>query len=607
MENIQQYVEHVPGGVVTLGVVAALLLLLIFNRFVMWLFGIVLVADNEIGIVSKYFVLFGRHRRLPDGKIIALNGEAGYQADTLAPGLHWGYWPWQYKIEKKNFFTVPPGKIGVIESRDGAPIPVGRILGQHVDCDSFQDARAFLAGSGQRGPQMDVIPPGTYRINTALFKTDIDDALEIPKDKVGIVTTYEGAPLPSGDIAGKEVAGHSLFQDAHAFVAAGGHKGLQEQVMMAGTYYTNPRFMSVEVAELTNVPIGYVGVVVSYIGEAGDDISGAAFTHGNIVSRGQKGVWGTPLDPGRYPINTRTQKVEPVPTTNIVLNWATGKTEAHRLDEKLSTIEVRSADGFAFNLDVSQIVHVSRENAPRVIGRFGSMVNLVTQVLEPTIGNYFRNSAQRSDVIAFLREREQRQIEAGEHIRAALEKYNVQAVDTLIGDIHPPEALMTTLTDRKVAEQRKMTLEVQQAAEVQRQEFEKAKSEADTRGRVVTAGRDAEVAKLEAVAAVNKARGEADSKKIIAEGEAAFTTVTGNAMASRTKAVGEAEAGVLQLKVASVGGTNYALMNIFDQLATNKTQLVPQILVAGGEGGKQGTIIEAFMANLLAQQQIGRP
>jgi hypothetical protein len=37
--------------------------------------------------VNKKFVLFGSNRTLPDGAIIALKGEAGYQADTLAPGL----------------------------------------------------------------------------------------------------------------------------------------------------------------------------------------------------------------------------------------------------------------------------------------------------------------------------------------------------------------------------------------------------------------------------------------------------------------------------------------------------------------------------------------
>src|SRR5712692_1772136 len=106
---------------------------------------------------------------------------------------------------------------------------------------------------------------------------------------------------------------------------------------------------------------------------------------------------------------------------------ATGKTEAHKLDENLCTIKVRSSDGFTFNLDVSQIIHIPRNDAPKVIARFGSVVNLVSQVLEPTIGNYFRNAAQGSDAIAFLKERQSRQKDARDAISKALEEYNVGA------------------------------------------------------------------------------------------------------------------------------------------------------------------------------------
>ena len=145
-------------------------------------------------------------------------------------------------------------------------------------------------------------------------------------------------------------------------------------------------------------------------------------------------------------------KVELVPTTNLVLNWANARSESHTLDKNLSTITVRSQDGFPFNLDVSQIIHIPANEAPKVIARFGSMNNLVSQVLEPTIGNYFRNSAQASDVISFLSTRKERQMAAKEHIKNVLDEYNVNAVDTLIGDIVPPESLMKILTDRKLAE-----------------------------------------------------------------------------------------------------------------------------------------------------------
>src|SRR6185295_17104970 len=134
---------------------------------------------------------------------------------------------------------------------------------------------------------------------------------------------------------------------------------------------------------------------------------GVDFKHGDLVNTGHKGVWVTPLYPGKHPLNTRVMKVELVPTTNIVLNWA-NRTEAHNYDSKLQSITVRSKDGFAFNLDVSQIIHVGALDAPKVISRVGSMQNLVDHVLQPIVGNYFRNSAQDYTVLDFLGARSQK-------------------------------------------------------------------------------------------------------------------------------------------------------------------------------------------------------
>src|SRR6201999_1164729 len=188
-----------------------------------------------------------------------------------------------------------------------------------------------------------------------------------------------------------------------------------------------------------------------------------------------------------------------------VLNWATGKTEAHKLDANLSTICVRSADGFKFNLDVSQIIHIPRNDAPKVIARFGGMSALVTQVLEPTIGNYFRNAAQGSDIIDFLKKRSVRQDEARQAISAALKEYNVGAVDTLIGDIVPPDELMKTLTDRKIAEQERVTYETQRQAEVVRKELQQARAVAETQAKVVDSERSVAIADFAAQASIKRA------------------------------------------------------------------------------------------------------
>jgi uncharacterized membrane protein YqiK len=203
-----------------------------------------------------------------------------------------------------------------------------------------------------------------------------------------------------------------------------------------------------------------------------------------------------------------------VPTTNLVLNWASARSEAHNLDKNLSTITVRSKDGFPFNLDVAQIIHVPTTEAPKVIARFGNMVNLVSQVLEPTIGNYFRNSAQDSDVIAFLSTRKERQESAKEHIKKVLDEYNVNAVDTLIGDIVPPESLMKTLTDRKIAEEQKITYDTQKKAQETRQGMEKETAIADMQKDIVKAQQSVEIAERTASATVKKSEGDATGVKL---------------------------------------------------------------------------------------------
>jgi uncharacterized membrane protein YqiK len=584
-----------------------LAVVVVFYKVVLRLFGAVIIPGTAIGVVRKRWVLLGGNRTLPDGKIIALHGEAGFQADTLAPGLHWGYWPWQYEISVVPFIDIPEGKLGVVDAKDGAPL-TKRVFGREVDCDAFQNARGFLLKGGQRGPQIAIIPPGTYRVNTALFSVKLVPVLEIPEGKLGMVTTQDGAPLKTGEIAGREVPGHNTFQDGEAFVTSGGTKGLQAQVMMPGSYYLNPNFATVELANMTEVTIGHAGVVIAFVGEPGADVTGEGFKHGNLVKPGQRGVWVEPLDPGMYPINPKTNHVVAVPTTNVVLNWATGKTEAHKLDAKLSTITVRSSDGFTFNLDVSQIIHIPRSSAPKVIARFGSMDNLVTQVLEPTIGNYFRNAAQKSDAISFLKERTQRQGEAREHIQHALEQYDVQAVDTLIGDITPPESLMKTLTDRKLAEQERITYETQREAEATRQALEQSRALANTQAQVVDAERSVQIAEFHAQSAVKKAKGEAEAKTTNAAADAEVTTVTGTAEAGRIKAVGAAEAEVLKRKVESVDPQYYAAMDIFRNLATSQLKLVPDIAVAGGggSGGPLDVLLAMALRDATKKEAVGK-
>ncbi|MDZ7968695.1 MAG: flotillin family protein [Nostoc sp. DedSLP03] len=561
--------------------------------------GLVVIGEREVGIVVRKFTLSGRG--LPAGSLIALNGEAGLQADTLAPGWHWGYWPWQYSVKKEPVVVVPQGEIALIVAADGQPNPPERILGKIVSCDNFQDARKFLSEGGEKGRQMGFLTAGTYRINTALFKVIVAAnasahgmtpeqlrVYNLASDKVGIVTTLDGLPISAGELAGSIIEGHDNFQNGQKFINGGGRRGLQEQILLSGSWNLNPWFVQVEQVPMTEIPIGYVGVVISFVGKAHQDVSGAAFTHGNLVNQGHKGVWVEPLYPGKHPINSRIMKIELVPTTNIVLNWS-GRTERHSYDAKLASLTVRSRDGFAFDLEVAQIIHVGALDAPKVISRVGAMQNLVDHVLEPTIGNYFRNSAQDYTVLDFLTARSERQAEAAEYIKTALRAYDVQAIDTLIGDIQPPASLMQTQTDRKIAEEERKTYEVQQMAQTQRQQLVRETALADIQQEMVKSEQSVHIADLKAQAQIKQATGEAEGTKLRSIAEAEGIRATGNAKAETYRA-----------GVEALGSQGYTAMQLMQIIGDRNVRLIPDVLV--GSNGSNNGLVDGLLSLILWNQ-----
>ena len=361
----------------TTAIVVALLL-------IPWLAGVRYIPHNRVGIVEKFW---SRKGSLTEGRIIALNGEAGFQAQLLRGGVHVGFFPWQYRIHKEPLVMIAESRIGYIYARDGGPLPPTQTLARSVDCNHFQDARAFLTDGGQRGRQRAILREGVFAINLAVFVVITEDrvfagpireregkysdwqeqlksvrgfapvvvgyggaaAAKVeepavggadltiaPTDTIGVVTIHDGAPLESGEIIAPEVRAenrdHNYFQNPEVFLALGGRRGKQLQVLTDGTFFINRWFATIEVRPKTLIPIGYVGVVVSYYGGKGEDTTGETFRYGEQVASGQRGVWRQALPPGKYPLNPYAVKVELVPTVNFVLRWITGQAEAHQYE-----------------------------------------------------------------------------------------------------------------------------------------------------------------------------------------------------------------------------------------------------------------------------------
>ncbi len=666
-------------------------------------FGLRYIPNNRVGIVEK---LWGS-KSVSEGSIIALNGEAGYQADILRGGVHLGLWRFQYRIHKVPLVTVPQGKIGYVYARDGKPLGPSQTLARVVECNNFQDARAFLSGdgkegtvNGQRGRQRLILREGVYALNLALFvvitednvyrlglqgyqeletlrgwqtelaeidgfspvviggDVDTKDPLTPDKlikvDSMGIVTVQDGPSLPPGEIiapsAGNEKDDpnyHNNYQDPEAFLRASGCRGRQSVPLTDGTYFINRWFATVERLPKTVVPVGYVGVVVSYQGRAGRDVSGDAFRHGERVAEGERGVWERPLGPGKYAFNTYAGNIILVPTTNFVLNWVTGKVESHRYDESLKSVDLVTKDAYEPMLPMSMVVHIDYQKAPSVIQRFGDVKKLITQTLDPMLSAYFRDIAHKKTMLELLQHRDSIQGEAREELRKKFRDFDIECVDVLIGKPDTAEAggkietLLEQLRLRQLSIEQIETFERQRAAAEKQQTLNEAQAQAakqteltnslvqvqiaENQGQaelariskaaeaeLARARRQAEQIVVTAQAELERSRRQAEQTIVLAKAESEQRVLAGRGESMRVMQLGLSEASVLLRKIQSFGDPRlYALSVVAEHLSHSNQPLVPErVFMAGanGENGHGGAPTQGMLGmliNLLVAEKSG--
>lgn len=603
----------------------------------------VIVEDDEVAIVES---IAGKQVERSGGNFgapvdcdnfqnaedfLKNGGEKGPQINFLKPGFY-RINKIMFIVEKRKMVEIPGGMIGLIEAADGNRIPEGRLLARKVEGhNNFFDGQAFINNGGERGRQIDVLMPGKYRINTALFKViDIVPWTSIQADQVGIVTVKEGQPIVDPTKIAAEELGlnvHNNFQNPAGFLAANGQKGLQIPVLRAGNYSINPWFADVEKVDMTRVEIGFCGVVTSFVGEEGEDMSGED-VNAKIVENGKKGIWANPLEPGKHPLNTKVCKVDIVPTTQILLNWANNTSSAHMLDSNLSTITLRTADAFSVNMDVSVIIHIPMKNAPKVIANLGSVKNMISQVLEPAISSHFRNAAQYIKALDLYTQRKELQAKAKEHIDSVLKVHHIDSKETLIADVVLPEQLIKPVTDRQIAEQEKSTFKTQREAQDERKALENSTAQANMQKDVVTSERGVEIAKNVAQSAVEKSTGEKESMILSAAGKAEAVKLEANAQAEATKViavadaekiekVGLAEAKIIlekgkstaeayKLEVDAMGQDGFVRIRVMDQLTKLQLKLVPDTLIMGGGNGTDSSSMGQLISMALLEKVTGK-
>lgn len=589
--------------------------------------GLAMVHDNQVGILTKKM----GGKKLPQGQIIARNGEVGVQAHTLMPGLYWRM-PIIWSIKKDPVTVIGSNQVGVVESIDGEAMPSGRLLGDAVDCNSFQDAAAFLNSGGKKGPQVAILRPGTYRINTKVFTVRVGQLIIVPKNSVGVIVAQDGEPLPSGYIIApkpkEDGPTHKFFQDGQAFINSHGYRGPQLDTLQPGEYYINPLLFQVNLYEVAEVPPGYVAVLRSNVGKELEEASGAPSEvsaspdlrqpiHESIETplipdKDRRGILKDPVAPGKYNLNPIAYSPYLVPTSAVTIDWAS---EAGRADSrydsqpktkaakeggtddkateffKFSQLRVTSKDGFQLEVDVRMVIRIRPEHAPFIIARFGSVSNLIEQIVHPLIDSSFRNKAGEEKAITFVQSRAELQQGALTRAREEFQQYSVEAQNLLIAYIQVDQALLDTQTKKEIALQQKEQFKEEALAAEESIAVAEKRARADKQGDVIAAKLSIEIAADRADAARREAEGQRDAIQTKATGEAEAIRQVGEATASAYKAQSEV-----------VGPSRLAILKALQEVASGKVQITPNVLVNGSsQDGQSGSLFTAWLATMLKE------
>ena len=684
------------------------------------------IGAKEVGIKERRY--FGR--RMPQGRVVATDGEVGLQADILKPGLHfvmypvervvqkvplveigadelgvieaidgepmpmgsifapdraqnahnnfqdpiafikeggvkgiqlrtlppgkWAIHPYLFRVSIAQTTVVPPGKVGVITAADGAPLDQGRLHGKAIENHkNFQDAEAFVYNGGQKGPQVEILTPGTYRIHTesvaaddgstrmaGLFNVRLFDATMIAENQIGLVEALDGAPLDPRDYVATPVSGHDNFQDSNVFITAGGQRGPQKDILLPGTYYINPLLFKVILESAKEVKPGEVAVIVSNTGKDpseeirkamaqkirerleheeaqqmelaaqrldqvdGDkasleDIkaellssdpadkrldSGAHEAY--VVPEGYRGIQELVVGPGRYYVNTLAVSPIVIPTTNQTVEWTSGE-QSNTFDP----FEVISKDGFTMQLEVRVVFRVKPEDAPFMVAKIGDVTRLIQNVMHPLFDSIFRNQASESSAMAYLQNRHEEQERAEARVRMHLLKYHVDVVNVLICHIRLPEELMKTQTEKILAEQRQNMYNAQREAEEKRIQLEKTKAHADNQKDL-----------MQATVGVEIAGKRAEQRKSEGEGEAHYILQTGRAEAEKVRLMGEAQGVAYHEQVNALGAQGVSLIETLKVIGEKGVRITPDVMATGGNGDGGGGIGTLLLLNLFREK-----
>ncbi len=540
------------------------------------------VPDGKFGTVFK---IYGG-TSLQNGKIIATNGENGPQAGILAPGFHPAFLINVLNdVDTETPQThIPQGFVGMLSAKDGAPFRAGQAFADPFPTTlgyDMLDAETFLKNGGQRGPQLTVLTPGTYRLNPYLWEVETVPVYEVQAGSVGVVKSNIYADVDFGTLKAKKPDSCEVIQAT-----------------------TSGRI------DAPLVPVGCIG------------------------------VWEKSLPPGKYYFNPQAFTITTIDTKAQVWNYAGGYTKANisltvdasgGITQNRTETEVpydinRDADravfvkmeGWDVPLELRVVAQVSPENAACVVAGIGGLKEVEDRVLTPSIRAITRDVAggtytveepkldmngqpiidengqpiivsvnRLTKVLDLINQRPLIEREIELRIKPEGDKSCVTIREVRLGEPAIPPELLVAVRREQLATQLAEAFIQEQAAQEERIATEKSKATADQQTTLVTAEIGVQASQQNALAAANQGAGERDKLLAIAEGQRAQTEILG--------VEGTIQLRQYELLLDRVFGFAERNPDVITNMLANAHKFVPNIMVGGSENGS------GMMSALLGQ------
>jgi SPFH domain / Band 7 family len=456
---------------------------------------------------------FGAAPQAPEGTLVQTDAkgrplQVGILEAMPGPGRHF-YSPLEYETQFVKDEVIPPGKIGVLVSKIGKPLPEG----------------AFLVDEpGYRGILRSVLTPGRYRINTYGFDVKIVDVDACVETATKVKRKAEDPTLiPPGYVG--------VVTNKASNTATGQVRGIQKQVLQPGIYFLNPEEKRIDL-----VSIGYAET--SLLVDA-REAGAAAPARGSQRDLGDR--LGTSLAD------------DPV--------YAPGK-----------GIEFPSNDGFPIHIDYTAIWGITPEQAPEVVRQFGTLKDVEQKVVLPQIESICRLYGSRRGAVDLLvgDTREQFQLATSAELERVLETKKLSLLFGLVRHIYVPKAVREPIQKAKIADELTKTREQEQlTAKAQadlteakaKVTFEEKRTRAETEKLVAEVGATGEKKAKEIEAMTEKLNAEIEAKSAAIEAQS--TRALGEAKATSVKLAKEAKAERFQLLVKAMGGPDAYARYVF--------------------------------------------